>query len=148
MNTVPRDGSYASKYPQVIFEEAENEVIVVDLLNGVYYFLTGTAAYIWMALHAGLTPHQIGDEVARTGASEDVVNEDVGKFVQELISLHLIAASDNTAMEISTIPSRDDYLVGGYTPPSIETYSDLQDILLLDPVHEVDEAGWPQPKTD
>jgi len=28
-------------------------------------------------------------------------------------------------------------------PPKIEIFSDMQDILLLDPVHDVDQSGWP-----
>ena len=30
-----------------------------------------------------------------------------------------------------------------YTAPKLATYSDLQDLLLLDPIHDVDETGWP-----
>jgi len=30
-----------------------------------------------------------------------------------------------------------------YAPPVLETFSDMQDLLLLDPIHEVDDAGWP-----
>jgi hypothetical protein len=34
-----------------------------------------------------------------------------------------------------------------FQPPVLESYSDMQDILLLDPIHEVDDkAGWPNPK--
>lgn len=37
-----------------------------------------------------------------------------------------------------------------YQPPQVEAFNDLQDILLLDPIHDVDEAGWPMaaPPTD
>jgi hypothetical protein len=30
-----------------------------------------------------------------------------------------------------------------YLQPSFEKYSDMQEMLLLDPIHEVSEAGWP-----
>ena len=30
-----------------------------------------------------------------------------------------------------------------YAAPKLATYSDLQDLLLLDPIHDVDETGWP-----
>jgi hypothetical protein len=32
--------------------------------------------------------------------------------------------------------------------PMIECFDDLKDLLVLDPIHEVSEAGWPQPLTD
>jgi hypothetical protein len=28
-------------------------------------------------------------------------------------------------------------------PPALEKFTDMQDLILLDPVHEVDERGWP-----
>jgi hypothetical protein len=30
-----------------------------------------------------------------------------------------------------------------YVPPVMNKHSDMQELLLLDPIHEVDEAGWP-----
>ena len=33
--------------------------------------------------------------------------------------------------------------IGLFTTPTLEIFSDMQDILLLDPVHDVDERGWP-----
>ena len=33
--------------------------------------------------------------------------------------------------------------IGPFVPPTLEKYTDMQDLVLLDPVHEVDERGWP-----
>jgi hypothetical protein len=30
-----------------------------------------------------------------------------------------------------------------FEKPGLQKYSDMQDLLLLDPIHEVDEMGWP-----
>ena len=30
-----------------------------------------------------------------------------------------------------------------YAAPKLSTYTDMQELLLLDPIHEVDESGWP-----
>ena len=35
-----------------------------------------------------------------------------------------------------------------YTAPAVQKYDDLEDLLLLDPIHEVDEAGWPVARAD
>ncbi len=32
--------------------------------------------------------------------------------------------------------------------PIIEKYTDLEELLLLDPIHEVDESGWPKQKSE
>jgi hypothetical protein len=30
----------------------------------------------------------------------------------------------------------------------LNVYSDMQDLLTLDPIHDVDAAGWPMPKNE
>jgi hypothetical protein len=30
-----------------------------------------------------------------------------------------------------------------WTPPTLSAYSDMADLFKLDPIHDVDEAGWP-----
>ena len=32
-----------------------------------------------------------------------------------------------------------------FEAPRLERYTDMKDYFLLDPIHEVDTAGWPQP---
>jgi hypothetical protein len=32
--------------------------------------------------------------------------------------------------------------------PSLQAYRDMQDMLSLDPIHDVEAAGWPVPKMD
>jgi hypothetical protein len=32
-----------------------------------------------------------------------------------------------------------------FEPPLLEKFTDMEDLLLLDPVHEVDGRGWPHP---
>ena len=33
---------------------------------------------------------------------------------------------------------------GAYEPPVLEKYEDMQEMLLLDPIHGLDEDGWPR----
>ena len=55
----------------------------------------------------------------------------------------LVVADGNGAGEV---PAAAVQPVGGRVPfeaPSFTTFTDMQDIILLDPVHEVDARGWP-----
>ncbi len=36
---------------------------------------------------------------------------------------------------------------GDYVAPVLESFTDMQDLILLDPIHEVDAAGWPNTAT-
>jgi hypothetical protein len=33
-----------------------------------------------------------------------------------------------------------------FSRPILTKYTDMKELLLLDPIHEVDETGWPNPK--
>ena len=35
-----------------------------------------------------------------------------------------------------------------FHPPVLNVFSDMQDLLLLDPIHDVDATGWPMPKSE
>lgn len=41
---------------------------------------------------------------------------------------------------------KDIALASTYTRPEFEKFDDMADQLLLDPIHQIDERGWPQSK--
>jgi len=132
--------------PNVVGEEFHSEVVVVNLDSGFYFSLLGSAKDIWRTLANGVTePEEI---IALLQKNLDCTGVDVSNlvlpFLGEMLALGIIVLDDAT-------PSRDpvpfqnlDAVRRPFEPPCIETFSDLQDILLLDPIHEVDEAGWPK----
>lgn len=137
---------YASRLPNVVFEESENEVVVVNLLSGVYYFLTGTAAFVWLALHSGMTVNEAALDLRSAAPAEVDVDQDVQVFVAKLLALDLVEAIAANISHDTDRPVLPSYVSTGYSAPTLESFADLQDILLLDPVHDVDETGWPHAK--
>lgn len=137
-----------SPYPNIVFEESDHEVVVVNLKEGVYYFLAESAAYVWMAIHSGLTGNSAADSLASVTKAPPTLVEDVEDFLLRLIELELLEINANRTSDERPFDADPGYFPEGYRKPAIETYSDLQDILLLDPVHDVDETGWPSRKLD
>ncbi len=37
---------------------------------------------------------------------------------------------------------------GHFEPPKLAKYTNMSDLLMLDPVHDVDEQGWPNRKPE
>jgi hypothetical protein len=137
-----------SPQPDVVFEESDAEVVVVNLNEGVYYFLGGPAAFVWMALHSGKTGGEVVTAIAGLDDAPPTMPQEVLDFVARLIELNLlqVVAGPRSPGEQS-LPVVE-YFAQGYRRPELETYSDLQDILLLDPIHDVDDTGWPAAKTE
>lgn len=121
--------------PQVISERFENEVIVIHLEKGNYYSLRDTAADIWTRLAAGQPLAEVESSfTARFGSDTQAA---LHEFVAQLGEHELLREGEPTRLDFTPVN------VAGYVPPKLDIYTDMQELLLLDPVHDVDETGWP-----
>ncbi|HEU5243083.1 MAG TPA: PqqD family protein [Gaiellaceae bacterium] len=137
--------------PHVIHETIDGEVIVINLASGNYYSVKGAGADVWDVIESspGADQSTIASAVAeRFGRESDEVAREIAGFLEALQREELVAAAENGAA--GSVPSVNG--VGGgektFEPPLLEKYTDMQDLVLLDPVHEVDSTGWPAPKPD
>ncbi len=135
---------YKVNRPDVVCEVFEDEVVVVNLSSGTYYSLAGTAAEIWNYLEKGFGQDAIVNSLAdahRRSAAE--IQSDFHPFLAQLIEQKLLVP-DLAGINSSPIPADSSRMSNApYAPPALETYTDMQELLLLDPIHDVDETGWP-----
>jgi Coenzyme PQQ synthesis protein D (PqqD) len=138
--------------PHVIHEAIEGEVIVIDLTTGSYYSLRGSAADVWQLIsrYPGLTSAILVDSLAASyGKPREEMDEAVASFLGELLEERLLARVEGTDLHL--VPAELEHDVPGrpFEPPLLDKYTDMQDLVLIDPVHEVDERGWPHlPEAD
>ncbi|HWE82426.1 MAG TPA: PqqD family protein [Gaiellaceae bacterium] len=126
--------------PPVIHQTLDGEVIVVDLDSGTYYSIAGTGAEIWAAIEAGATTEEAILSMQRRYGDDEEVGAAVSRFVEELVAGDLIV----TAAERTEAPALPEEPAGErFVPPTLTRYTDMQELLMLDPIHEVDENGWP-----
>ncbi len=133
--------------PTVRHERLDDEVIAIDLESGAYFALDDVAAVCWSILAAGGTLDAAVDAtVACFDVASETVQRDVEGFVDELVRVGLLAPADGSP-EHARVPhtEQDDR---AYKPPAIERFDDLEELLVLDPIHEVEEAGWPATPAD
>ena len=120
-----------------------DEMVLVNLETGVYYSLRGSAAEIWTRIENHFNLKEILESLRLLYSDFEKDGEsEITQFIQELIDKRLIKQIDNIEQG-TLIAHRLDI---PYSTPIMEMYSDMQDILLLDPVHDVDQTGWPLPK--
>jgi hypothetical protein len=133
--------------PNVIHETIEGEVILIDLKTGTYYSLRDTGATVWQAIEKGAGEDDIAAELgSRYDASESEIHDAVRRLLAELEREGLIRADEGEAGPAVT-PSGSDNGVARlpFAAPVLEKHTDMQDLILLDPVHEVGAEGWPHP---
>jgi hypothetical protein len=125
-------------------EMIDGEMMIINLVSGNYYSLVDSGADIWMLVRNGATYGEIGERMrARYEGEDAAIQQDIAKFVGELQEQGLVTPTD-AAMETSVIyelPASD--AKRAYEAPKLNVYIDMQKMLLLDPIHEVDERGWP-----
>jgi hypothetical protein len=135
--------AYEINAPGVSGEIIDGEAIVLHLKKGTYFSMEGSAALIW----AGILQRMLRGDIARALASrfrigsEEALRE-TDRLIEELLTRDLIR---RTQLDASNDRRLEDVIPDtfAYAPPVLETFTDMHDLLLLDPIHEVDEAGWP-----
>ena len=133
--------------PWVTHERLDDEVIAINLETGAYYALDGVAADCWVLSAAGSEIDEVvAVVVERYDVAESQARADVTTFLEQLVTERLMIAGHGElapAVPLSPLAAKKPYAA-----PAVEKYDDLEDLLLLDPIHEVDEAGWPVARAD
>jgi hypothetical protein len=125
--------AYRIRGPQIVHETVDGEVIAIDFTTGSYYSLRDGAEAVWSALVADAAPTP--DAVAAAVAERFPDHSDVGQvtaFLDQLV--------DEGLLERDGDPAAANGTASGLT---FEKFTDMEELILLDPVHDVSEAGWP-----
>lgn len=104
-----------SPSPTVISDTLEGDTIVIDVQTGAYYTLTEVAGPLWTQAQAD-------------GACE--VDGPAAEVLAALVREGLLVA------ELDAPAPAD-------TAIAFQRYTDMEELLLADPIHEVDAEGWP-----
>ena len=131
--------------PQVISETVGGETIIVNLASGHYFNLQGTAVDVWEGVAQEESTEQIVARLAgRYSAGEGEIEEAVDGLLAELQGAELVVpAGDGDIAPVTVKAQHNGTELPPFIPPTVARYTDMQDIILLDPVHEVDAQGWP-----
>jgi hypothetical protein len=139
------------KNPKIVHQYIDGETIVLNMENGAYYSFLNSGALIWELLMKGASLDQVAAGLLR--ASERKISEDqIRSFVSELEKENLIVANSGDPVSQKDFDQLLDSHVlkareASFPTPAFEKYTDMQGFLLVDPIHEIDENGWPHLKT-
>jgi hypothetical protein len=141
--------------PQIVSETIDGEVVIVNLDKGHYYSLVKTGSDVWERIEQGHSQERILEAMLDkyTGNSEEI-QEAVNNFIHQLQEAGIIIPSATATAEVTPNSDKLSNGDGGqekliFEPPTLESYTDMEELLLLDPIHEVDEVeGWPARKAE
>jgi len=139
---------YQVNSPRVIFENIDGELILVHMERGAYYTTDEVGAELWGLIEARCSVSDMCDALgARYDADSEMIEHAVAAFLARLAAEDLVsngeAASPGARPDLAAPAEKRPF-----RPPLLQTYRDMQDMLSLDPIHDVEAAGWPVPKAE
>lgn len=129
--------------PRIVHETIDGETVIIDSESGLYFNIEGSGVDLWQALAVGTrTSELITLFSQRYPEHASELPMLINQFVDELQQAQLITPSTDPSGSWSWSENSTSFQY-----PRLNQYTDMQELLLLDPIHEVDEQGWPlQPK--
>jgi hypothetical protein len=132
------------KKPDVVHETIDGETVIVNLENGVYYSLRDSAVDIWNMIEGGANAEELlGMLLSRYEGSREDMQKAVVNLLVNLQQEGLVRVSTTRATSDTGASAPVSGPKTAFVQPRLEKYSDMQELLLLDPIHEVDQDGWP-----
>lgn len=129
---------YQLNSPPCIAELVDGEYVVINLDSGKYYNIVGLGAQVFQYLTLGASVTAL-----LSAMSEDSsFSLQLDQFISQAVDEGLLKAA--LIDETSELPKPVLDKALGIETLAINVYTDMQELLVLDPIHEVDEAqGWP-----
>jgi hypothetical protein len=140
--------------PQVVHETIDGETILLNLDSGTYYSLNDMGAVLWAFIENNYTKREIlKDVLCHFQIAAEKVEASINNFLNELIEEGLVVpiqigvhkrSPNHSATILSSLRGK----TTDFIKPVLSKYTDMQDLLLLDPIHDVDDSGWPSIKAN
>jgi hypothetical protein len=137
---------YCVNKPSVISEVIDGETIALNFESGHYYSFNRTASEIWLRICAGLPVATAAECVVQRFAGDPAaIRAEVAAFVRRLEDEQLIRRTpEAVAPPATTAAEAPSDPVATFSSPDFEKFTDMEELLLLDPIHEVGDSGWPR----
>jgi hypothetical protein len=124
----------------VIEETFDGEVTLVHLRTGIFYGMNATGSALWRQIEQGRTPETVARVLAEAyGVSREAVAAEIAPLIAELVDDEVLVPAE-AEVDVPPPPPGAEW-----SPPAAERYSDMAELLKLDPIHDLraDFSGWP-----
>ncbi len=142
--TADIDSAYRVRHEDVSAERIDGDVIAVNLVTGAYFSLSGSAADVWTVATSG-APSAVWLRALDTAYRCDISRHEIDAVITSCLEHGLIESVDPDPTAVPTLPADLDRST--WLTPVLEVFTDLQDLILVDPIHDADDLGWPRTNT-
>lgn len=125
--------------PKIVAEEFDSEIILIDIERGLYFTLGGIAVDLWRIFSTPFSVEDLCSDRALINLNLDsaVIPEMINKLLDNNLFIE-VSDSDEPNKNVNALA------LTSASAPTLHIYSDLAELIAIDPVHEVDASlGWP-----
>lgn len=133
---------------KIVHQLIDGETIVLNLETGSYYSLLNASSVIWQLLIKGGTLEQVVAAFGSTATAGSAIGANaIERFVTQLQDEALLVPGGTSLSQadLDRLFAEQMVALGGapIEDPTFEKFTDMEGFLLVDPIHDVDEEGWP-----
>ena len=129
--------------PRMIYETVDQETVIIDTESGIYFNIGGSGSLVFQILKEGASNDTIVARLAAYYQADPAsLRPAVEQFTADLLTEAIIVVADQPQDAQPAMLSAAD-VPALYTPPSLDKFTDMEELLLIDPIHEVQDRGWP-----
>lgn len=135
--TMRQDRRLQINEDRLLHDTIDGETIVINLENGHYYSLNGPASRLWERISSpgGASVSELGQALPEApGATEAAAA--VIAWASNLVEEGVVLADEPLS------PATGDSTQADWAPRT-RRFTDMKDYLLVDPIHDVGDEGWP-----
>ena len=136
------ESDFVLNKPFVVAERLDGEVIAISNQSGKYFSLGNTSADIWFLLQNAI-PRKTWLQILASNYENvpESAEQEIQSFLSQILEEGLIKPEELRSKDEIDLPK--DSARGQWIKPTLIVFDDLQDLLLVDPIHDTSEAGWP-----
>lgn len=138
--------TYTIDKSRFVFEQFDKEMVLINLEDGLYYNISDSGTEIIHLLEQGLSVAEVLDVMSAHYSNTEEMAALVEGFVADLKEQGILIplSQETSANPLSAVQaSARNGTKKCFVPPVLTRYDDMQEILLLDPIHQVSDQGWP-----
>lgn len=132
--------TYSLNDEKMFMDIADKIAIVINSETGIYYGLNGFGTTVLENLAKGADSDELLNRLQKLPNAPENLAQRFNDFVADLLEKELLIAAPANMQEINIdaeMANSDNFVM------EINSYTDAQEMLLADPIHEVkEETGW------
>lgn len=131
---------YKLNEEKMFYDMAEGQAIVINFTTGMYYGTSSLGSAVLDSLLAGAAAEDVCKAIQALPGCPADMEVQLNAFIGQLLEKEIIVPAEGTGASCTIDAS---FLADGFKL-TVDEFAEVQDLILADPVHDVDvEQGWP-----